>query len=85
MKPKEKADTKTATKTKVTKVATKPKPTEEEWPLKKGDTFLFLKDGNYVYYTRATANVLFARNAAEIEIPKGSQYTPPKGSKCKGC
>ena len=72
--------------TKVTKVTTKPKPLiDEEWPLKKGDTFLFLKDGNYVYYTRATANVLFTRNAASIEIPKGSKYTPPKGSKCKGC
>ncbi len=85
MKKKEMADTKTATKTKVTKVTRKPKAPEEEWPLKKGDTFLFLKDGNYVYYTRATANVLFTRNAASIEIPKGSGYTPPKGSKCKGC
>lgn len=72
--------------TKVTKVATKSKSiSEEEWPLKKGDTFLFIKNGNYVYYTRSTANVLFARSEAEIEIPKGSKYTPPKGSKCKGC
>ena len=84
MNKKEKAPTKKVA-TKVTKVTPKPKPAEEEWPLKKGDTFLFLKDGNYVYYTRATANVLFTRNAADIEIPKGSQYTPPKGSKCKGC
>lgn len=72
--------------TKVTKVTTNPNsPIDEEWPLKKGDTFLFVKDGNYVYYTRSTANVLFTRGEAEIEIPKGSKYTPPKGSKCKGC
>lgn len=85
MKQKAKANPKKVA-TRVTKVTTKSKPlTEEKWPLKKGDTFLFIKDGNYVYFTRSTANVLFTRNAADIEIPKGSKYTPPKGSKCKGC
>jgi hypothetical protein len=75
--------------TKVTKVTTKTqaeKPeVKEEWPLRKGDSFLFIKNGKNVYYPRSTANVLFQRNTAEIEIPKGSEYVPPKGSQCKGC
>ena len=75
---------KEAKSTKVTAVATKERPLDE-LELKKGDTFLFMKDGNPVYYTRSTANVLFARGEATIESPKGSGYTPPKGSKCKGC
>ncbi len=54
-------------------------------PLKKGDTFLFIKDGRDVYYTRAVANVIFQRNSASMVIPKGSAYIPPKGSKCDGC
>ena len=54
-------------------------------PLKKGDSFLFIKDGNEVYYTRSTANVVFQRNSASMVIPKGSAYIPPKGSKCDGC
>ena len=57
----------------------------EQRPLKKGDQFLFIKDGEDVYYTRAVANVVFQRNSASMEIPKGSEYIPPKGSKCKGC
>jgi ribosomal protein S4E len=57
----------------------------EPRPLKKGDTFLFIKDGMDVYYTRSTANVIFQRNSASMVIPKGSQYIPPKGSKCDGC
>lgn len=58
---------------------------EDPNPLKKGDTFLFIKDGRDVYYTRSTANVIFQRNSALMEIPKGSDYIPPKGSKCEGC
>ena len=54
-------------------------------PLKKGDSFLFIKDGNEVYYTRSTANVVFQRNSASMVIPLGSAYIPPKGSKCDGC
>lgn len=57
----------------------------EPRPLKKGDTFLFIKDGRDVYYTRPTANVVFMRGVAEMVIPKGSEYIPPKGSKCDGC
>lgn len=69
----------------VKSVKVNPKLKEEVSPLKDGDQFLFIKDGQEVYYTRATANVLFQRNTANIEIPKGSDYTPPQGSKCKGC
>ena len=58
---------------------------EDPRPLRKGDTFLFIKDGNDVYYTRSTANVIFQRNSASMVIPKGSDYIPPKGSKCEGC
>ena len=54
-------------------------------PKRKGDTFLFIKDGNDVYLTRAVANVLFQRNTSSVVIPKGSEYIPPKGSKCDGC
>jgi len=54
-------------------------------PLRKGDAFLFIVDGRDVYYTRSTANVMFQRNTRSIVIPKGSEYTPPKGSKCDGC
>ena len=54
-------------------------------PLRKGDTFLFIKDGRDVYYTPSTANVIFQRNSASMVIPKGSDYIPPKGSKCDGC
>lgn len=54
-------------------------------PLKKGDSFLVIKDGRDVYYTRSTLDVLLQRNAASVVIPKGSQYTPPKGTKCDGC
>lgn len=60
-------------------------PKKEEWPLRDGDKFLFIKDGKKVYYTATTANVLFMRNANNLEIPKGSDYIPPQGSKCKGC
>lgn len=58
---------------------------EDPRPLRKGDTFLFVKDGYDVYYTRSTANVIFQRNSASMVIPKGSDYIPPKGSKCEGC
>ena len=58
---------------------------EEPRPLKRGDTFLLIKEGNDVYYTRTTANVIFQRNSASMIIPKGSEYIPPKGSKCEGC
>ena len=58
---------------------------EDPRPLRKGDTFLFVKDGQDVYYTRSTANVVFQRNSASMVIPKGSDYIPPKGSKCDGC
>lgn len=58
---------------------------ENPRPLRKGDTFLFVKDGQDVYYTRSTANVVFQRNSASMVIPKGSDYIPPKGSKCDGC
>lgn len=54
-------------------------------PLRKGDEFLFIKDGRDVYYTRSTANVIFQRNSNSMVIPKGSEYIPPKGSKCQGC
>jgi len=67
------------------KVVKSKAPKEEEWPLRKKDQFLFIKDGKKVYYTRSAANVLFIRNAHDIEIPKGSDYVPPQGSKCKGC
>lgn len=58
---------------------------KEPLPLKKGDSFLFIKNGRPVYYTRSTANVIFQRNTASMEIPKGSEYIPPEGSKCEGC
>lgn len=78
------------------KIATKPEPTpivkvkvkevkESLRPLKKGDAFLFVKDGRDVYYTRAVANVIFQRNSASMVIPKNSPYIPPVGSKCDGC
>lgn len=54
-------------------------------PLKKGDTFLFIKDGIDVYYTRSVANTLLIRNSSSLVIPKGSEYVPPQGSKCDGC
>lgn len=54
-------------------------------PLRKGDTYLFIKDGRDVYYTAGVANVIFQRNSASVVIPKGSKYIPPKGSKCDGC
>jgi hypothetical protein len=54
-------------------------------PLKKGDQFLFIIDNEEKYLTRSVADVIIQRNSAEIEIPEGSGYTPPKGSKCKGC
>ena len=57
----------------------------EQSPLRKGDQFLFVKDGEEVYYTRSVANVIFQRNSAVMEIPKCSEYIPPKGSKCKNC
>jgi len=57
----------------------------EPQPLKIGDTFKFIKDGQVVYYTRSTANVVFQRGMAQMVIPKGSEYIPPKGSKCDGC
>lgn len=58
---------------------------QDPQPLKKGDTFLFIKDGRPVYYTRAVANVEFQRNSASMVIPKKSPYIPPVGSKCDGC
>lgn len=54
-------------------------------PLKRGDEFLFIKNGEPVYYTRSAARVLFMRNTASLVIPKGSEFVPPQGSKCDGC
>ena len=58
---------------------------DEPKPLKKGDAFLFIKNGHEVYLTRTVANVLLQRNSAKLEIPKGSPFVPPKGSNCDGC
>ena len=52
---------------KVEKVKVEPR------PLKKGDTFLFVKDGMDVYYTRTVANVIFIRNSASMVIPKAKK------------
>ena len=57
----------------------------EDWPLKRGDTFLFIKDGEKVYLTRSVAHVLLIRNSASVVIPKGSEFVPPKGTSCDGC
>ena len=54
-------------------------------PLRKGDTFLFIKDGREVYMTRSVANVLLLKGASNVEIPKGSEYVPPKNAKCSNC
>ena len=60
-------------------------PKKEETPLKKGDLYLLVVNGLESYWTKAQATMMFQRNSHEIEIPKGSPFTPPVNSKCKGC
>jgi len=60
-------------------------PEKEETPLKKGDLYLLVVDGVESYWTKAQATMMFQRNSHDIEIPKGSPFTPPVNSKCKGC
>ena len=58
---------------------------KEQTPLKDGDLFLLIVDGVPSYWTRTQGIMMFQRNSHEIEIPKGSPFTPPANSKCKGC
>jgi hypothetical protein len=60
-------------------------PKKEETPLKKGDLYLLIVDGVESYWTKAQATMMFQRNSHDLEIPKGSPFTPPANSKCKGC
>ena len=60
-------------------------PKKEETPLKKGDLFLLIVNGNPGYWTKAQANMMLQRNSHDIEIPKGSPFVAPANSKCKGC
>jgi len=78
----EEATKKKATPIKVVKIE---KEEIDPRPLKKGDTFLVVKGGRDVYYTRSTLDVLLQRNAESVVIPKGSGYIAPKGTKCDGC
>lgn len=82
VKPQGEQTTKSKAETTIVKVE---KAKEEVRPLKKGNQFLFIVNGVDRYLTRVTANVMFKRNANVIEIPKGSEYIPPKGSSCDGC
>jgi hypothetical protein len=54
-------------------------------PLKKGDEYLFIKNGKEVYMTLSVAYAQFTRNPEMIVIPKGSEYVPPQGAECDGC
>lgn len=54
-------------------------------PLSQGQTFLFIRNGEDVYYTKSVADVMLTRDPGSIVIPKGSPYVPPKGLDCDGC
>lgn len=53
--------------------------------LKEGNTFLMYVDGTEQYLTRSVIEVMLKRSSAQVEIPKGSPFTPPVNSKCINC
>ena len=69
-------------KTTIVTAKASPAPKKE---LQKGGGYLAIVNGEEVYWSRVLLDTSFKRDSHTIEIPKGSNYTPPVGSKCENC